>query len=137
MLSTKRLLLVEDEAHMRTALALVLDCAGYEVTVVDNGFKALELFTGVLAEGRLPFDLVITDVVMPLMGGGELVEHLKGLGISIPILAISGYADKETVVDLMRLGCHNFIDKPLSPDQLLEAVEETFETYASEAGGGR
>ena len=121
---------------MRMALALVLDSAGYRVSVLENRFKVLELFSAALGEGRIPFSLLITDVVMPEMVGFELLEHLNGLGINMPILAISGYADKDTVVELMRLGCHNFIDKPLSPDQLLEAVEFTLEECGT-GGAGR
>ena len=129
----KHIMLVEDEEQVRYVMSLVLEGAGYEVTMVESGDKALELFAAGLAYGNPIYDLLITDVRMPEMTGVELLEHLKSLGVSIPCLAISGYANKGTVVELMRFGCNNFIDKPLSIDQLIDAVKFTFDAAATSA----
>ncbi len=84
----KRILLADDERGVREAIKYLLRIDEHVVTEADNGAQALELF----AKG--PFDLVITDYLMPQMRGDELATSIKRLSPSQPILMISAYAEQ-------------------------------------------
>ena len=111
----KRILLVEDEEPLRAALRLMLELDGHQVTEAGNGAEALNLFT--LGE----FDLVITDLEMPLMEGTELAANLRLLAPSLPLLMITASdradGDSETPVDLL-------LHKPLTMCDLRGAIQE-------------
>jgi CheY-like chemotaxis protein len=95
----------------------VLHALGYRVAVAANGVEALERF-GKDAQ----IDLVITDVVMPHMGGVKLVEGIRKLAPKVPVLFTSGYTfDALGEVDELGPGC-DFLSKPYGPDELGEKV---------------
>ena len=81
-----RILLAEDDEAMRTYLARALERTGYKVTAVDNGLAALPLLD---AE---PFDLLLTDIVMPEMDGIELAQKASAIDPSIRVMFITGFA---------------------------------------------
>jgi two-component system cell cycle sensor histidine kinase/response regulator CckA len=89
--SGETILLVEDEVPVRTVAKKILTRLGYQVIEAANGADALFLWS----MHRARVQLVLTDAVMPLMGGRELAERLREVGASIPILFMSGYADGE------------------------------------------
>ena len=111
------LLLIDDDANTLASLARAFRLAGHEATVCDNASRAVEL---VRAE---PFDLILSDVVMPGKSGMELLEDLKKAGVQTPIVLISGQANIEMAVKATRLGALDFLEKPLSTDKLLLTVE--------------
>ncbi len=120
----KRILLVEDEEEMRSTLRLILEFAGFKVYAVSNGQEALDLL---LPENKEAHELLISDIIMPEMSGLELIDRITEAELRIPMMAISGYADKSTVVELMRKGCVNFIDKPPTAEKVVEAVSLVFD----------
>jgi CheY-like chemotaxis protein len=93
----KRILLVDDEPSVRDALRMMLKFDGHSVTEAKNGAEALDLFT----KGQ--FDLVTTDLEMPVMKGDELAVRIKNLAPKQPILMITAYekelGDSENPVD--------------------------------------
>jgi two-component system, NtrC family, nitrogen regulation response regulator NtrX len=111
------ILIVDDEANTLASLARAFRLAGHEATVCDNAAKALEL-----AKSR-PFDLILSDVVMPGRDGLALLEDLKTNGVAAPVVMMSGQAHIEMAVRATRLGAIDFLEKPLSTDKLLLAVE--------------
>src|ERR1017187_10300375 len=111
------LLIVDDEANTLASLARAFRLAGHEATVCDNAGKALEL-----AKAQ-NFDLILSDVVMPGKDGLTLLEELRGLGIALPVVMISGQANIEMAVRATRLGAIDFLEKPLSTEKLLLTVE--------------
>ncbi len=122
----QHILVAEDEAHTRLSLSVLLKRAGYRVTSVSDGTKALELMMK-SAEGGADFiDLLMTDMQMPELGGLELLRSLKAKGIRTPVLAFTGFGDKEMVVELLREGCEDYIDKPFGEDDLLKRIEKLF-----------
>jgi len=90
---------------------------GHEATVCDNAARALEL-----AKSQ-PFDLMMSDVVMPGKDGLALLEDLRAAGIALPVVMISGQANIEMAVRATRLGALDFLEKPLSTDKLLLTVD--------------
>src|SRR5258708_31245535 len=100
------ILIVDDEANTLVSLARAFRLAGHEATVCDNAVRALELAR---AE---PFDLILSDVVMPRRDGLALLEDLKAAGISTPVVMMSGQAHIEMAVRATRLGALDFLEKP-------------------------
>jgi PAS domain S-box-containing protein len=88
---TSTVLVVEDEPAVRTVTKKILERSGYRVLVAANGADALLLWS----KHRDTIDVVLTDVVMPVMGGRELAERLTAAGACTPILFMSGYTDAE------------------------------------------
>ena len=111
------LLIVDDEANTLASLSRAFRLAGHEATVCDNAAKALEI-----AKSQ-PFDLILSDVVMPGKDGLSLLEDLKAQGISTPVVMMSGQAHIDMAVKATRLGALDFLEKPISTDKLLLTVE--------------
>jgi DNA-binding NtrC family response regulator len=117
MAAKAHLLIIDDDANTLASLARAFRLAGYEATVCDAAERALEL-----AKAQR-FDLILSDVVMPGKDGLALLEDLKTLGVSVPVILISGQATIEMAVRATRLGAADFLEKPLSTDKLLLTVE--------------
>src|SRR5271166_187668 len=111
------ILIVDDEANTLASLARAFRLAGHEAVVCDNAARALEL---ALAH---PFDLILSDVVMPRRDGLSLLEDLKTAGVAAPVVMMSGQAHIEMAVRATRLGALDFLEKPLSTEKLLVTVE--------------
>ena len=111
------LLLVDDDANTLASLSRAFRLAGHEATVCDNAARALELLR---AEA---FDVIFSDVVMPGKDGLALLKDLKAAGVKAPVILISGQANIEMAVQAVKLGALDFLEKPISTDKLLIAVE--------------
>jgi len=111
------LLLIDDDPNTLASLARAFRMSGHEATVCDNALRAIELIRSE------PFDLILSDVVMPGKTGMELLQELKQAGVKTPIVLISGQANIEMAVKATRLGALDFLEKPLSTDKLLLTVE--------------
>jgi len=111
------LLIVDDEANTLASLSRAFRLEGHEATVCGNATKALELAT------TQPFDLILSDVVMPGKDGLTLLEELKKQGVTTPVVMMSGQAHIEMAVRATRLGALDFLEKPISTDKLLLTVE--------------
>src|ERR1035438_2939875 len=111
------LLIVDDDPNTLASLASAFRLAGHEATVCDNAARALELAKS------LAFDMMLSDVVMPGKDGIALLEDLRSLGITLPVVMISGQANIEMAVRATRLGALDFLEKPLSTDKLLLTVD--------------
>jgi len=111
------LLIVDDDANTLASLSRAFRLAGHEAVVCDNAARALEL-----AKSQ-PFDLMMSDVVMPGKDGLALLEDLRAAGIALPVVMISGQANIEMAVRATRLGAIDFLEKPLSTDKLLLTVD--------------
>src|SRR5437867_1903536 len=112
-----QLLIVDDDPNTLASLARAFRLAGHEATVCDSVVRAVELI------GTRRFDMILSDVVMPGRDGLSLLEELKALGISVPVVMISGQANIEMAVRATRLGAVDFLEKPLSTEKLLLTVE--------------
>jgi two-component system nitrogen regulation response regulator NtrX len=115
--SKPHLLLIDDDPNTLASLSRAFRLAGYEATVCDSASRALEL---IRAER---FDLIFSDVVMPGKDGISFLEDLKAIGITTPVVMISGQASVEMAVRATRLGAVDFLEKPLSTEKLLVTIE--------------
>jgi two-component system, cell cycle sensor histidine kinase and response regulator CckA len=125
---SERILLVEDEAAVRALVERVLTRYGYDVVSAQNGAAALEVIAGL--DGSI--DMLLTDVVMPDMGGVELAEALWQTRPDLRVLFISGYA-AEALPRLSDGSPLNFLEKPFSPVALAEAVRRSLDSMGAAA----
>ena len=118
----ERVLIVEDDDMVRGVSALILERAGYDVVTATNGQEALDLF-----DVAHPFDLMVTDLMMPTMTGIQLAEELGRRGVDLPVVYTSGYA--EGVTDHTPEGANTaFLPKPFSGGDLSTAVRQLLDT---------
>ena len=117
-----RILVADDEEKIRRIIRLSLQIKGYEVECVPDGLSALNAITHAVAVERL-FDLLICDIQMPCLSGEQLISKLQELDIELPILAITGYGEKNLVVRLMQAGCRDFLDKPFNGEAIEHKIE--------------
>ena len=113
-----RLLLVDDEEMILEVGAAMLKKLGYSVHTAGNGEAALQFYQ---AHGDT-IDLVILDMVMPGMGGGEVFDRLKAVDPAIKVLLSSGYSINGKASEIIDRGCAGFIQKPFNLAQLSEKV---------------
>ena len=122
-----KILIVDDEANTLASLSRAFRLAGHEAVVCDNAARALEL-----AQAQ-PFDLILSDVVMPKRDGLLLLEDLKNAGVATPVVMMSGQAHIEMAVCATRLGALDFLEKPLTTEKLLVTVENAMKLTRLEA----
>lgn len=120
------ILLVEDQPALRELGARILAGAGYLVLTAPTGDEALRL----LDEHRGRVDLVITDVVMPGMGGRQLSMRVASEHPTVPVLFMSGYADDVVPRDGLAAQAAHFIAKPYTMEELTRTVRQVLDTAA-------
>ncbi|MBN1106251.1 MAG: PAS domain S-box protein [Deltaproteobacteria bacterium] len=114
-----RILLVDDEEMIIEVGRGMLEKLGYQVVVANSGMEAVRLYR----KNGVGIDLVILDVVMPGMGGGETYEQLRRINPAVRVLLSSGYSLDGHAKDLLDRGCHGFIQKPFNLQCLSEEVQ--------------
>jgi two-component system, LuxR family, response regulator FixJ len=108
--------IIDDDDTLRDFLGLLLERAGFRV----RSHKSAVAFLAV-ADG-LPPGCVITDVRMPGIGGLELIKRLKAMGVGHPVIVLSGHGEIPLVVEAMRVGAVDFLEKPIDGVMLLDRV---------------
>jgi PAS domain S-box-containing protein len=111
-------LVVDDEVAIRSLIQHVLEDLGYTVVTAEHGAQALELFDNIPDEVKL----VLLDVNMPVLDGGETALALRERKPDIPILVMSGIADEDALGRFETMRISGFIPKPFAPDQLAQAI---------------
>jgi len=114
------ILLVEDDDGVRQLTGRMLEQYGYQVMPAADGAEALQLLSG-LSHG---VDAVVSDVVMPGIGGTELIRELRARWPELPVLFLSGYTGEDVSGDLQPGSRQAFLQKPFSPDALAAALED-------------
>jgi two-component system, NtrC family, nitrogen regulation response regulator NtrX len=115
------LLIVDDDANTLASLARAFRLAGHEATVCDNPVKALDIIR------QEKFDLIFSDVMMPVKDGLQLLEEIRAAGITTPVVMMSGQAHIEMAVRATKLGALDFLEKPLSTDKLLLTLQNALQ----------
>jgi len=115
---SKRILIVDDDPVQRRLLKAAAEKAGYDVELLTEGRSALAC----LIEPEHGFAAVVLDLMMPEMGGLEVLERLSAAGSTTPVIVQTGQGGIETVVKAMRAGAFDFVVKPVSPERLALAL---------------
>jgi len=110
--------IVDDSASLRAMTAAILDEAGFGVR---EHVSAAELLA---TPARIDGDCILTDIRMPRIDGLEFLSRLRALGLTIPVIVVTGHGDVPTAVRAMKLGACDFIEKPFHPETLLTALRK-------------
>jgi len=109
---------VDDDESFRTAIARRLKLAGYQVATYAS---AQELLDGALDDEQA--GCILLDVRIPGLSGPDLQERLIASGLMLPIIFLTGHADTPTTVRAIKAGAEDFLTKPISSEQLIDAIE--------------
>ena len=123
------ILVVDDELSMREFLKILLEKEGYKVTTAPDASSVIDLIQ------NQNFDLVLSDIRMPGMGGLSLLEKIKEVDNSIPVIMITAYASPENAVVAMKSGAFDYITKPFKVDEITKIIKSAIAaTVAGKTG---
>ena len=128
---SRTVLIVDDDPVQLRLLEAMLAKLGFDVVAVDNGTDALDRLAGANAD---KFGVVVLDLVMPGMGGLEVLEAMRKRSISVTVIVLTAQGSIEMAVSAMRAGAFDFVVKPVAPERLRTAIEAALkvETVESE-----
>ncbi len=113
-----KVLIVDDEESIRRIIRETLEVEGYEILEAGNGIEAIEIYT------QNPSDIVITDIIMPKKEGIETIMELRRINPAVKIIAMSGTGlDSPYLLMAKHLGANCILDKPFSPNELIETIK--------------
>ncbi len=115
------ILIVDDDESILETFRGILEDEGYEVITASSGEKALTYFI------ELSTDVVLLNVWMPGMDGIETLKSIREINKEVPVIMISGHSNIDTVVQAIKLGAYDFIEKPLSLERVLVTVKRAIE----------
>lgn len=115
----KKILILDDKTEFRTLTKTILS-SKFEVESAENGIQGLAL----LQSGYMP-DLIVTDLMMPVLGGKDFVEQIKNSGVfsHIPVIVLSSIDKSDEKIKLINLGANDYLEKPYNPAELLARIE--------------
>ena len=116
-----RILVVDDEEIIRIGCKRILEDSPYTVDMAENGRVGLELLK------KNSYDLVLIDLMMPQMGGLELLEYIPEIDPNLISIIITGFATIETAVDAVKKGAYDYLPKPFTPDEFRAQVHRGLE----------
>ena len=118
----ERILAVDDEPNMLRLLKTILTSkTNYEVVTTNNPLEAAKLLQ------EEPFDLLITDLKMPLMDGMDLIETVKKIDAALPIIMVTAYGTIETAEEAIQKGAYDYITKPFRQEAILITLKRALE----------
>jgi two-component system response regulator AtoC len=123
-MTSRQILVVDDEPKMRRVLEIMLQKLGHQVFCASNGREALEVFQD------NAIDLIIADLRMPEMDGIELLSNLRARKFDVPVLVVTAHGTVETAVAAMKYGAFDYIVRPFDMDALLLAIERALAAAA-------
>jgi two-component system response regulator PilR (NtrC family) len=117
----EKILIVDDEQSMRDVLSIMLKRAGYAVTTASDGDEAIAHL------GKEIFDLVITDLKMPKVGGLDVLKAVKASSPDTVVLVITAFASAESAVEAMKHGAYDYLTKPFQVDEVQLIIRNALE----------
>ncbi len=123
-----KILVVDDEEGARDLFNTILTDEGYDVALADGGEEALGLFKS------NPFDLVITDIKMPVMDGLQLLQEIRKMGSKTDVIMVTAYGEVESYLKAMSLGAAEYINKPIRIKELKQIVHKVLTEQRARSG---
>ncbi len=117
----EKILVVDDERPIRSALKEILEFEGFKVDLAEDGQQGLEMIL------KNKYDLILTDIKMPKMDGMELLDAISEKGIDAQVIMISGHGTVETAVEAIKKGAYDFIQKPLDLNRTLVTLRNALD----------
>ena len=118
-----RILIVEDEKEMAEGIKGILNNAGYEVDIADNGLYGLERIT------HEQYDLVLLDLMLPKMTGLRVLENIRSKGISVPVIILTAKSQTEDKIKGLDCGADDYLVKPFDVGELLARIRARVRNY--------
>ena len=120
----RKILVIDDKDEFRILTKTILS-SKYDVESAENGINALSI----LQRGYMP-DLIISDLLMPVLGGKDFLEQLKNSGAfkEIPVIILSSIDKSEEKIKLINLGASDYLEKPYNPAELMARIESIFKS---------
>ena len=115
------ILIIDDDVDICTLLKHFLERKGFHVITAFNGKD------GIKAVEKNQIDLVVTDFRLPDYDGFEIIEKVKALYENLPIIVITGYSDVNQAVKVIRQGAYEYVTKPISPEEILQLIDDALE----------
>lgn len=119
-----RLLIADDDLSLREFLTIFLKREGHDVEVAPNGSRALEMLQA------SKYDLVLTDLRMPRMGGLELLDAVRAAQIDVQVIVMTAFSSTDTALEAMRKGAYDYIVKPFKLDEVKLIIAKCLEKSA-------
>lgn len=130
-MNKEKILVIDDDVHIRDFLQDALEQQNFEVVTTDNGESGISLFK------KQPFDLVFVDMKLPQLSGIEVLKMLKKHTSKIPVVIITGHGSIENAVESMKQGAYNYLTKPLTLETLTKVIEKAKENQKTLNEGSR
>ena len=121
----QKALVIDDEQVVLDSVSKILTDENYEVDVSLSGREGLNRAI------QKEYDIVLTDIRMPDIGGMRVLRDIKRANPSLPVVMITGYASVQSSVQAMKLGAADYIEKPFTPEQLINAVASALDVAAT------
>lgn len=125
----KKALVIDDERIVLDSVSKILTEGDFEVDVSLNGRDGLEMAV------RNDYDIVLTDIRMPDIGGMIVLREIKKAKPSLPVVIITGYATVSSAVQAMKLGAADYLEKPFAPDELIGSVASALDAAGAKGAG--
>jgi two-component system response regulator AtoC len=120
-----KVLVIDDEANLRKVLAALLRRDGYDVTIAEDGEMGLAEFQ------KNGADAVITDLVMPKVGGMEVLKAINGADPEVPVIIITAHGTVDSAVEAIKLGAFDYVTKPFDQSELSNVLAKAIRTHES------
>jgi len=124
-----KILVVDDEEGALDLFHTILTDEGYDVSLANGGEEALNLFKSI------PFNLVITDIKMPVMDGLQLLQEIRKMGSKTDVIMVTAYGEVESYLKAMSLGAAEYINKPIRIKELKRIVHKILTEQRARLGG--
>lgn len=112
----RKALVIDDEQIVLKSVSKILKEKNFEVDTAQSGREGIELAL------TKDYDIVLTDIRMPDIGGMRVLRDIKRAKPSMPVIMITGYATVKSAVQAMKLGAQDYLEKPFTPDELMQAI---------------
>jgi two-component system chemotaxis response regulator CheY len=120
-----RVLVVDDEEHIRRLMRLTLTKAGYDVIEAKDGAEAIETLNS--GDNPLLVDVILCDIRIPKINGVEAIAYFRSQYPCVPIIVQTGFPDLDVAISLLKQGVSDYLVKPVDTDKLLEAVAKAID----------
>jgi DNA-binding NtrC family response regulator len=125
--TTARLLIIDDEPSIRESLEVLLTLEGFDVTLAVDGKQGLDILS------RAEFDLLLLDLALPGESGIDLLPRITAMHPQLPVIMITAFGTVNNVVDAIRAGAENFVQKPWDNEKLLADIRSAIARHKAEA----
>jgi DNA-binding NtrC family response regulator len=125
-MKTTRVLVIDDEQIILDSIRKILKEEDYDVDVSLSGRQGLDWAL------KKKYDVVLTDIRMPDIGGMRVLRDIKRAKPSLPVVMITGYATVQSAVQAMKLGAMDYLEKPFTPEKILEVIASSVDRAATQ-----